>query len=159
MTNETKPQRTMLAERIFSGTWADLYRAEPDMTIEDCNSYLDSLTKDAPGSSKKFSRIIERRNKLVLDGEYEYFCGNLNTMRSVLPYTSDGVISDYDADSLFHIVAGKVLQLFDGTKAEREKLKKIFKNVKKRKALVNQENLYNQLFFGEENHEERHSET
>ena len=24
MSNDTKPQRTMLAERIFSGTWADL---------------------------------------------------------------------------------------------------------------------------------------
>ena len=153
----TKPRRTMLAERIFSGTWADLYKAVPDMTIEDCNSYLSSLTSGAPGSPKKFTVIIERRDKLVYESGLAEFAANLDSMHSVMPYSADGNISESAASYLFTAVNSQAMQVFDGTKAERGKLKKIFKNVKKQQAILNQENLFNQLFFGEDN-EERHSD-
>ena len=126
------------------------------MTIDDCNSYLDNLSTDAPGSPKKFTVIVERRDKLVYEDEYSHFCTSLKFLHSDLPYKLESITVD-DARDLINLVKFSKPQLFEGTKAEREKLKKVFKNFRKQQASINQETLYKQLFFGV-NNEERHSD-
>lgn len=146
-------QRSELAEQAFTCTWAVFDKILPQMSADDCGSYLASLTPKAPGNPKRFKQIVSRYFNKVYKDDMAYFDERLEKLEGDVSDNLDSLTPEQVTEMINRVVKGE-RQLFKGTKKERNFLRELYRKRVKDSQQSILKAQFNQL-FGEDKDEQQ----